>query len=97
MRVLTHEVCPDYGPAQPCCRYCGTMAEYADAVAHRDCPDDAFAPLPEECPKCGTFVPLSLSAEWLASHDPALRLERHDFGDHSACPKGRAHLKVEEV
>jgi len=57
MRVLTHEVCPDYGPAQPCCRYCGTMAEYADAVAHRDCPDDAFAPLPEECPKCGTFVP----------------------------------------
>lgn len=25
------------------CRYCGTSAEYADAIAHRDCPSDAFS------------------------------------------------------
>lgn len=25
------------------CRYCGTSAEYADAIAHRGCPSDAFS------------------------------------------------------
>lgn len=25
------------------CRYCGTLAEYADAIAHRECPGDAFS------------------------------------------------------
>lgn len=70
-------------------------------LSHKVCPVQAapiVGPVPEgECPLCGTFVAVGDSSLWdesTPSGRKVLLVMAHDRGDHSSCPKGKAHAKV---